>query len=84
MFATARIMLPEKERAVFIPTRALFYDNTTDAYHVYSVVNGIARLNVVQLGNVQGDEVRILRGLTGDEMVVLNNQADLFDGATVN
>jgi multidrug efflux pump subunit AcrA (membrane-fusion protein) len=84
MFATARIMLPDMERAVFIPTRALFFDNTTDAYHVYSVVNGIARLNVVQLGAVQGDEVRILRGLTGDETIVLDNQARLFDGATVN
>ena len=84
MFATARIMLPDMERAVFIPTSALFFDNTTDAYHVYSMVNGIARLNVVQLGNAQGDEVRILRGLTGDETIILDNQAHLFDGATIN
>jgi RND family efflux transporter MFP subunit len=84
MYATARVMLPEMERAIFIPVRATFYDNTTDAWHVYSVVNGIARLNVVQRGDVQGDEVRILRGLTGDETIVLNNQADLFDGVTVN
>jgi len=84
MYATARIMLPEMEKATYIPARATFYDNTTDAWHVYSVVNGIARLNVVQRGEVQGDEVRILRGLTGNETIVLNNQADLYDGASVN
>ena len=84
MYSTARVMLPDMEKAVFIPASAVFYDNTTDANHVYSVINGIARLNVVQSGEAQGGEVRILRGLTGDETVVLNNHADLYDGATVN
>ena len=84
MYATARIMLEGTESAVFVPAEAVVYDNTTDANHVYSVVNGIARLNVVQSGDTQGNEVRILSGLAGGETIVLNNQADLYDGATVN
>jgi multidrug efflux pump subunit AcrA (membrane-fusion protein) len=84
MYATARVMLQDMEKAVFVPAKAVFYDNTTDANHIYSVVNGIARLNVVQAGDVQGNEVRILSGLAGSETVVLNNHADLYDGAAVN
>ena len=84
MYATARVLLPDTEKAVYVPSKAVFYDATTDANHVYSVVNGAARLNVVQTGSARGDEIRIIRGLSGDETVVLNNQADLYDGATVN
>jgi multidrug efflux pump subunit AcrA (membrane-fusion protein) len=84
MYATARVILANMEKAVYIPAKAVFYDNTTDANHVYSAVDGIARLNVVQVGDAQGDEIRILRGLAGDATVILNNQADLYDGAHVN
>jgi len=84
MYATAKVILAEKEKAVFIPAKAVFYDNTTDANHVYSAVNGVARLNVVQVGDAEGNEIRILSGLAGGETVILNNQADLYDGATIN
>ena len=85
MYATARVVLDETVKAVFVPSGAVFYDNTTDANHIYSVVDGIARLSVVQVGgDGQGDEVRILSGLRGGETVVTNNHADLYDGATVN
>ena len=84
MYATARVILDEPVKAVFVQSSAVFYDNTTDANHVYSVVNGVARLNVVQIGDTRGDEVRILSGLTGGETVVLDNHADLYDGVSVN
>jgi RND family efflux transporter MFP subunit len=83
MFANAKAMLQGSERAVFIPSKALFYDNTTDANHVYSVANGFAHLNVVLKGDGDGDRVRIISGLKGDEVLVLNNQASLFDGARI-
>ena len=83
MFANAKLLLPGTEKAVFVPAKSVFYDNTTDANHIYSVVNGVARLNVVLKGDTDGDQVRILKGLTGNETVVLNNQADLYDGAPV-
>lgn len=83
MFANAKLMLPSLERAVFVPSAAVFYDNTTDAYHVYSVVQGTARLNVVLKGDVEGDLVRILGGLKGDETVVVDHLAELYDGARI-
>lgn len=83
MYASARVMLEGRERAVYVPAKAVFYDSTTDASHIYSVVKGVARLNVVLKGDSDGALVRVLNGLTGNETVVLNNQADLYDGAPV-
>jgi RND family efflux transporter MFP subunit len=83
MFANAKLMLQGAERAVFVPLKAVFYDNTTDANHVYSVVNGTAHLNVVLKGDNDGAQVRIHSGLKGDETVVVDNQANLYDGAPV-
>ncbi len=83
MFANAKLMLPATEQAVFVPAKAVFYDGTTDAYHVYSAVNGLAHLNVVQKGDTDGDQIRILSGLTGNEMVATDNQAGLYDGASI-
>jgi RND family efflux transporter MFP subunit len=84
MYASAKVMLEGTERAVFVPAKAVFYDNTTDANHVLTVVNGAARLNVVLRGDLDGEQVRILGGLAGNETVILNNQADLYDGAPVD
>jgi RND family efflux transporter MFP subunit len=83
MFANAKLMLPGTENVVFLPAKAVFYDGTTDANHVFSVVNGKARLNVVLKGDTDGDQVRVLNGLSGNETVILNNQADLYDSAPV-
>ena len=83
MYASARVMLQGSERAIFVPAKAVFYDSTTDANHIYSVVNGVARLNVVLKGDTDGAQVRIMSGLTGNETVVIDNQANLYDGATV-
>ncbi|MBN1568359.1 MAG: efflux RND transporter periplasmic adaptor subunit [Acidobacteria bacterium] len=83
MFANAKLMLPGTEKAVFVPAKSVFYDSTIDANHIFNVVNGVARLNVVLKGDTDGDQVRVLNGLTGNETVVLNNQADLYDGAPV-
>jgi len=83
MFANAKAMLQGSERAIFVPLKAVFHDSTTDANHVYSVANGVAHLNVVLNGDTDGDQVRIISGLKGDEVVVLNNQDGLFDGAPI-
>jgi RND family efflux transporter MFP subunit len=83
MFADAKLMLPSAEPAVYVPAKAVFYDVTTDANHVYSVANGIAHLNVVLKGDTDGDQVRILSGLTGNETVIIDNLSSLYDGALV-
>jgi len=83
MFANAKLMLPGTEQAVFVPAKSVFYDATTDANHVYSVVNGVAHLNVVLKGDTEGDQIRILSGLTGNETVVTDNQSNIYDGASI-
>ena len=83
MFATARVLLPGGEDAVFVPSRAIVRDKTTDSNLVYVVEGGHARLRVVLTAAVEGDSTRIQSGLTGNETVVISNQSQLFDGAPV-
>lgn len=83
MFVNAKLMLSGSERAVFVPSEAVFYDSTTDANHVYSVIDGTARLNVVLKGDTDGNQVRILTGLKGNETVIIDNQEYLYDGIPV-
>lgn len=84
MFATARVLLPGKEDAVFVPRSAVIHDRTTDANQVYVIENNAARLRVVLTGETDNDSVRILSGLTGKEAVATNHQAELFDGSPVS
>jgi multidrug efflux pump subunit AcrA (membrane-fusion protein) len=83
MFATARVLLPGGETAVFIPRRAVIRDKTTDSYQVFTIDRGAAHLHVVLAGDVDGDSIRIRSGLAGGETVATSNQGELFDGASV-
>ncbi len=83
MFATARVLLPGGENAVFIPRQAVLRDKTTDSYQVFTIENGKAHLRVVVPGDVEGDSIRINSGLSGDDLVAVSNQSELFDGASV-
>jgi multidrug efflux pump subunit AcrA (membrane-fusion protein) len=83
MFATARVLLPGGETAVFVPRTAVVRDKTTDSYQVFSIDRDAAHLRVVLTGDVDGDQVRILNGLTGSETVATSGQSALFDGAPI-
>ena len=83
MFATARVLLPGGEPAVFVPRSAVIRDKTTDSYQLYTIENGTAHLRVVVIGEVDGNQIRITNGLSGGETVAINHQGDLFDGASV-
>jgi multidrug efflux pump subunit AcrA (membrane-fusion protein) len=83
MFATARVLLPGLEDAVFVPRAAVVHDRTTDSNQVFVIENNVARLHVVLTGETDSGSIRILSGLTGKEEVATNHQSDLFDGAPV-
>jgi multidrug efflux pump subunit AcrA (membrane-fusion protein) len=83
MFATARVLLPGGESAVFIPRHAVIRDKTTDSYQVFTIDRGAAHLHVVLAGDADGDSIRIRSGLAGGETVATSNQTELFDGAAV-
>ncbi len=83
MFATARVLLPGGESAVFVPRTAVVRDKTTDSFQVYTIDNNTAHLRVVVAGEVDGGQIRIVNGLNGNETVATNSQSELFDGAPV-
>ena len=83
MFATARVLLPGGESAVFVPRNAVVRDKTTDSYQVFTIDNHTAHLRVVVVGEVDGAQIRIVNGLTGNETVAASGQSELFDGAGV-
>jgi multidrug efflux pump subunit AcrA (membrane-fusion protein) len=83
MFATAHILLPGGENAVYVPARAVVRDKTTDSFQTYVIENGKARLRVVLPGDADGDRIRILSGLAASETVATTNQSALYDGAPV-
>jgi len=83
MFATARVLLPGGENAVFIPRRAVIRDKTTDSDQVFTIDHGAAHLHVVLTSDADGDSIRIRSGLAGGESVATSGQSELFDGAQV-
>jgi multidrug efflux pump subunit AcrA (membrane-fusion protein) len=83
MFATARVVLPGGENAVFIPRNAVIRDKTTDSWQVFTVDGGVAHLRVVMAGEADGGSIRITSGLSGGETVATGSQGELFDGARV-
>jgi len=83
MFATARIVQPTGERAVFLPSAALLTDASTNSARVFVLEGNTARVRVVQPGEREGDKVRILSGLSEGETVATGNLAQLYDGAIV-
>jgi multidrug efflux pump subunit AcrA (membrane-fusion protein) len=84
MFATARVVLPATENAVFIPKLAVVRDRTTDSNQVFVLDGGKARLRVVTVSDSEGNRVRVIAGLTGGEVVALNKQSELYDGALIS
>lgn len=87
MFATARVLQPQAEQGVFVPTAAVQTNQNTNSSTLYVMeeANGelIARLRVVQRGTEENDQVRILSGLQGGENVITSNTTGLYDGAKV-
>ncbi|HEY7333351.1 MAG TPA: efflux RND transporter periplasmic adaptor subunit [Bryobacteraceae bacterium] len=83
MFATARIMLPGNERGIFVPREAVLTDLSTNSSQVFVIREGKAHVAVVQLGEADGDSVRILSGISPDAVLATTHLRDLYDGETV-
>jgi len=83
MFATARIVLPGSTQGIFVPSNAVITDATTNSSQVFLIRDGKARLAVVQVGERDGNLVRILTGLPPDAVVATDHLQDLYDGQSV-
>jgi len=83
MFGTARITKEGGGTGIFVPKSAVYSDQSTQSYRAFVIVDGIAKLRVLQLGPEEGDSYQILDGLGADETVATSNLAQLYEGAKV-
>jgi multidrug efflux pump subunit AcrA (membrane-fusion protein) len=83
MFGTARITKGGGGTGVFVPKSAVYNDEATQSFRAFVIVDGVAKLRVVQLGPEEGDSIQILNGLNADETVATSNLGELYEGAKV-
>ncbi len=83
MFGTARITKAGGGTGVFVLKSAVYNDQGTQSYRAFVIVDGVAKLRVLQLGPEEGDSYQILDGLNADETVATSNLAELYEGANV-
>jgi len=83
MFASARILLAGASEGIFIPSRAIITDPTTNSSQVFFVRDGKARVSVVQLGAKEGDLTQVLSGLSRGAVIITDHMQDLYDGESV-
>ncbi|MGI8467423.1 MAG: efflux RND transporter periplasmic adaptor subunit [Pyrinomonadaceae bacterium] len=83
MFATAQIIRQGGSMGVFVPKAAVYNDQATQAYRVFVIQEGVAKLRVVQIGAEENDMVQILSGVNADEVVATSNLDKLYEGAKV-
>jgi multidrug efflux pump subunit AcrA (membrane-fusion protein) len=83
MFANARIDRPGGIQGTFVPASAVMMDEATNSARVFVIKEGKARVRVVQPGEQQEQQVRIVSGLEAGEVVATSNLEKLFDGVSV-
>ena len=83
MFGTARITKEGGGTGIFVSKSAVYNDQSTQSYRAFVIVDGVARLRVLQLGTEEGDSYQILDGLAADETVATSNLSELYEGARV-
>jgi RND family efflux transporter MFP subunit len=80
LFATAELMLPKRGSQVFAPLSAV--QKMGEVARVFVVRDGLAREQVVALGDVDNGKVEIVAGLTGKERLVAKPEL-VHDGDAV-
>jgi RND family efflux transporter MFP subunit len=81
MYATVKIGLERKEKALLIPVRALLLDKTGAS--VFSVANNKAKKMRVQTGFNDGANIEIRSGLEAEQPVIVMDKQALQDGQPV-
>jgi multidrug efflux pump subunit AcrA (membrane-fusion protein) len=83
MFASAKIYQQGGGQGLFIPRSAVLSEASVASARVYVVEGDVARVRVVQVGEQEGELIRVLNGLTATDVVVTNNLEQLYDGAKI-
>lgn len=83
MFGTARITKEGGGTGIFVVKSAVYNDQATQSQRAFVIIDGVAKLRVIQLGTEEGDSYQILNGLNADETVATSNLSELYEGAKV-
>ena len=83
MFATVRINKEGGGKGIFVPKTAVYNHQPTQSYRAFVIVDGVAKLRVLQLGSEEGASMQIMNGLEADEVVATSNLDQLYEGAKV-
>lgn len=83
MFVSGKILKEGGSTGVFVPKSAVHNDQATQSYRAFVIVDGVAKLRVLQLGTEEGGFYQILSGLNPDEIVATSNLEQLYEGARV-
>ena len=81
MIATVRLPYAADARALVVPSNAVF--RRAGTMHVFTVADDRAQLRAVETGRANGPVIEVLRGLESGELVVIEGQFALRDGALV-
>lgn len=81
-FVKVELNVAPASTALLIPQTAIVY--RPEGSFVYVVTNKIVHLQKVAMGREQHSNLIITNGLKDGDMVVIEGQINLFDGATVN
>lgn len=84
MFATVKINKEGGGKGIFVPKSAVYNDQATQSYRAFVIVEGVAKLRVLQLGSEESDFFQILDGLSADEVLATSNLDQLYEGAKVS
>jgi multidrug efflux pump subunit AcrA (membrane-fusion protein) len=84
MFASAKIYQQGGGQGLFIPRSAVLTEANIASARVYVVEGDVARVHVVQVGEQEGDLIRVLNGIAATDIVVTNNLEQLYDGARIS
>ena len=84
MFATVRINKEGGGKGIFVPKTAVYNHQPTQSYRAFVIVDGVAKLRVLQLGSEEGASMQIMNGLEADEVVATSNLDQLYEGAKVS
>jgi membrane fusion protein (multidrug efflux system) len=80
-FAKGRILTRLDEKVLAVPEETI--SMLAGVSSVFVIENGVAKQLTVQLGEHQGNEVEIVSGLKGDEVLAASNLNQLVSGIRV-
>ena len=81
-YASVRLELERKQNALLVPVQAVLVEKA--GMSVFTVANGKAKKNSVQVGFNDGTNAEIVNGIEADQAVILVGKEVLNDGQPVN